>query len=428
MAKGFIFNSNLCVNCRSCSAGCMLENGFSHPVRRIFVHNPDAYLPEPVINISMACNHCGETPCITGCPASALQKDPVTGAVIVDDTKCIGCRFCIWNCPWDAPKFNETTGTIEKCTFCTHLLEEGRAPACTNACPTMALRFGEIVQTENDEAAVILPAVDINPSAEIRVKGNSLPETIPARNEIIAWETEGKSLSDDVEWSLLVFSFLSVISVSLAIHGSSAGIKLSGIIALVLLICGALTSLLHLGRYARAWRSASNILRSPVSREIISMILYGLSLVSALIFPGTLTSAFVTITGLLFLFAIDGIYFFTRVEKGGIHSGQALFSGIMVISFLQSSILPFVFIALVRLVISAASIRKSEFNKTVFPVRFIRMAVLFLLIVSSLVIPGDIGTGVTVILLAGEFIDRYLFYLDFNPLSFSKTIHNTIKY
>ena len=212
MAKGFIFNSNLCVNCRSCSAACMLENGFSHPVRRIFVHNPDAYLPEPVINISMACNHCGETPCVTGCPASALRKDPVTGAVIVDDTKCIGCRFCIWNCPWDAPKFNEKTGTIEKCTFCTHLLEEGRAPACTNACPTMALRFGEIVQTENDEAAVILPAVDINPSAEIRVKGNSLPETIPARNEIIAWETEGKSLSDDVEWSLLVFSFLSVIS------------------------------------------------------------------------------------------------------------------------------------------------------------------------------------------------------------------------
>ncbi|MFN8211852.1 MAG: DmsC/YnfH family molybdoenzyme membrane anchor subunit [Bacteroidales bacterium] len=99
-------------------------------------------------------------------------------------------------------------------------------------------------------------------------------------------KTADKSLSDDVEWSLLIFSFLSVISVSLAIHGSSAGNNISGIIALVLLICGALTSLLHLGRYARAWRSASNILRSPVSREIISMILYGLSLVSALIFPG----------------------------------------------------------------------------------------------------------------------------------------------
>ena len=60
----------------------------------------------PVINLSLACNHCESAVCMEGCPASAYSRETLTGAILLDEKKCIGCRYCQWNCPYDAPKFN----------------------------------------------------------------------------------------------------------------------------------------------------------------------------------------------------------------------------------------------------------------------------------------------------------------------------------
>ena len=144
MRKGFIFNNRLCVSCKACSAACMVENGWVFAARRIFTHNPDAFSEGQVVNVSMACNHCKEPVCLTGCPASAYDIDPETGAVILVPERCIGCRYCTWNCPYDAPRYNSVSGIIEKCHFCNHLILSGATPACSSACPTGALGFGDI--------------------------------------------------------------------------------------------------------------------------------------------------------------------------------------------------------------------------------------------------------------------------------------------
>ncbi len=66
--------------------------------------------------------------------------------------KCIGCTYCTWACPYDAPKFVNSIGLVEKCTLCTNRLNEGFKPACANLCPTGALDFGEI--TSNDQPRI----------------------------------------------------------------------------------------------------------------------------------------------------------------------------------------------------------------------------------------------------------------------------------
>ncbi len=80
--------------------------------------------------------------CLEGCPSGSFSREPASGGIIVDENKCIGCSYCKWNCPYDAPKINLQKGIIEKCDLCYRRLSEGLEPACTSACPTGALNYG----------------------------------------------------------------------------------------------------------------------------------------------------------------------------------------------------------------------------------------------------------------------------------------------
>ena len=108
---------------------------------------PRAIARQPPVNISLACNHCKEAVCLNGCPSGSYFREPSTGAIVIDDQKCIGCRYCQWNCPYDAPKFNREKRIIGKCNLCYRGLQEGRLPACAVACPTGALNFGKLSET-----------------------------------------------------------------------------------------------------------------------------------------------------------------------------------------------------------------------------------------------------------------------------------------
>ncbi len=66
------------------------------------------------------------------------------GAVIVDDKRCIGCRYCIQACPYGARYLHPTTKTADKCTFCYHRVVKGLQPACVEVCPTQARVFGDL--------------------------------------------------------------------------------------------------------------------------------------------------------------------------------------------------------------------------------------------------------------------------------------------
>ena len=172
MANGFIFNHNMCVACGACSAACILENRWSFRARMIYTFNSAAMPSLPVANLSLACNHCTNAVCMEGCPSSSYHRDPDTGAIIIDDSRCIGCRYCQWNCPYDAPKYIGLRNVIGKCNLCNRRLLEGLMPACSSACPTGALKYGQLNEGSASGIIDLLPGKDLEPAIELTGKYN----------------------------------------------------------------------------------------------------------------------------------------------------------------------------------------------------------------------------------------------------------------
>ena len=73
----------------------------------------------------------------------ATFKTP-EGVILVDSTRCIGCRYCIQACPYGARYLHPVTHAADKCTFCYHRTTRGLLPACVEVCPTQARVFGDI--------------------------------------------------------------------------------------------------------------------------------------------------------------------------------------------------------------------------------------------------------------------------------------------
>ncbi len=110
------------------------------------------------------CFHCDNPPCAKVCPVDATYKRS-DGLVMIDNERCIGCKFCMAACPYSARVFNweepvmsaelaampyspETSlpikiGTVEKCDFCPDMLREGKLPDCVTACPNGVFYFGD---------------------------------------------------------------------------------------------------------------------------------------------------------------------------------------------------------------------------------------------------------------------------------------------
>ncbi|MBI1745167.1 MAG: 4Fe-4S dicluster domain-containing protein [Acidobacteria bacterium] len=89
------------------------------------------------------CNQCDHPPCVQVCPVGATFKT-TDGVVLVDEKRCIGCRYCIQACPYGARYLNPKTETADKCTFCYHRITKGLLPACVEVCPTQARIFGDV--------------------------------------------------------------------------------------------------------------------------------------------------------------------------------------------------------------------------------------------------------------------------------------------
>jgi Fe-S-cluster-containing dehydrogenase component/DMSO reductase anchor subunit len=425
MRKGFIFDYNRCVNCKACSAACSLENGWSVNPRNIYSYNPAAELLFPVINLSLACSHCESAVCMKGCPVSAYSREQETGAILIDGTKCIGCKYCLWNCPYDAPKYDPGSGTIIKCNLCYIGLNEGRQPACSSACPTGALSYDFLSVQNSSNSFSWFPEKGIRPAIEFSSKPAYDPLKIIPENKFSEEIIEPVKIEKNIspEFSLIIFSFLSVISVAeiLAsfIKGEFPDIK----IFLPVLLTAGLVSLLHLGRKLRSWRSVINIKSSPLSHEIAAFIVYAVisSLAVFLLIPALLIAS--GIAGLFFLLMIDRVYFYSdRSKKVIFHSGQTFISALLIGSFLSGIVLPFTFIALIKITLSVYNLSAGKLNGTNFSLRFARIA---LLVVSGASMISHISYNdnlIVFLFLAGELIDRVIFYIDFNPPDIKKLI------
>src|SRR5581483_5882334 len=88
------------------------------------------------------CMHCADPGCLRACPADGAIVQYENGIVDFQQDNCIGCQLCVSGCPFNIPKFNQTTKKVYKCTLCSDRVGQGLEPACIKACPTGCLQFG----------------------------------------------------------------------------------------------------------------------------------------------------------------------------------------------------------------------------------------------------------------------------------------------
>jgi molybdopterin-containing oxidoreductase family iron-sulfur binding subunit len=184
---GYALNLTRCIGCRKCAHACLRENNQSRSdpddiemsyirvlelkkgainLETSSVYYDPATVPQPdKYYMPVQCHQCREAPCTRVCPVKATWRED-DGLVVVDYNWCIGCRYCMAACPYDARRFNyekptinaaainrdqsylsnriRPKGVVEKCTFCLHRTRAGKYPACLEVCPTGARIFGNL--------------------------------------------------------------------------------------------------------------------------------------------------------------------------------------------------------------------------------------------------------------------------------------------
>ncbi len=164
---GVLVDTTRCVGCRRCEKACNEINtdlprraAESYADQKVFEQqrrmDDTAYTvvnryrdpgnsAQPVY-AKFQCMHCSNAACVSACIVGALTRD-VTGAVLYDSGKCIGCRYCMVACPFQVPGYeygNAFTPQLRKCHFCHQArLSKGLPPACVQACPMEVMTFGK---------------------------------------------------------------------------------------------------------------------------------------------------------------------------------------------------------------------------------------------------------------------------------------------
>jgi Fe-S-cluster-containing dehydrogenase component len=429
MRKGFKYDMVRCVDCRACVAACILENGWNYFPRNVYKSGSFSGNVFIINNLSLACNHCENPACLATCPAEAYYIDLASGAVEINDKKCLGCNYCKWNCPFDAPKTDPVEGLIGKCNLCLDALNEGLIPACTSACPTGALHFDKIPESDENYLPDWFPGKKLKPKIEFIEPKNARPLKI-VPDDLFQPITDNrirdvKSITK--EWSLIAFTFLITWSVSLmASSFLSSGLPDKRHFFTILLLSG-LASLFHLNKKLRAWRAITNVLKSPLSREIAAWIFYGLISTTAIFTEGPAMIVAASISGLVLLFMIDMVYTTADNRVNFIfNSGQSLLTGLLMISFFAGLKVPFIFIALIKAASCILNIILKQINLTVPGLRFFRLA---LLIITSICVVTGISyydIALSFIFMTGELVDRVLYYYDFEPVTIKSVFNKQI--
>jgi phenylacetyl-CoA:acceptor oxidoreductase 27-kDa subunit len=185
---GMVIDLGKCVGCASCVAACMTYHATPKGVQWNTMNFSEigTYPNVSKLMLPKACQQCDNTPCVKVCPTGATYKR-ADGIVMVDYSKCIGCKYCIAACPYDARTFlqtiqpyygsgltslessspNQVAGVVEKCTFCANKIDAGLAkgltpgvdrdatPACVATCPAGARYFGDLDDPNSNVSTLI---------------------------------------------------------------------------------------------------------------------------------------------------------------------------------------------------------------------------------------------------------------------------------
>jgi anaerobic dimethyl sulfoxide reductase subunit B (iron-sulfur subunit) len=161
---GFHVDLASCTGCKACQVACKDKNNLPVGVRwrRVvevngggWVKRGGAWLQNTITYfLSTACHHCEQPICAEVCPTKAItQRDD--GIVLIDGGRCTGCRYCEWACPYGAPQFDTARGVMTKCDFCVDEVDQGKPPACVQACQMRVIEFGNIEELRANHGDLI---------------------------------------------------------------------------------------------------------------------------------------------------------------------------------------------------------------------------------------------------------------------------------
>ena len=179
MKYGMVIDLRKCVGCNACTVACKQENGTAPGVfwSRVRHYEIGSYPHARLHFLPLMCMHCQEAPCLDACPTGATYRRG-DGLVLIHERLCIGCRYCIMACPYEARTY--TAGgpaeyfagrgltpveevqaarhphcVVEKCTLCADRLDRDVQPACVATCPAEARVFGDLDDKDSDVARLI---------------------------------------------------------------------------------------------------------------------------------------------------------------------------------------------------------------------------------------------------------------------------------
>ncbi len=170
---GLLIDTTKCApGCDDCVTACQTENGLAAPTKRT---DPQWIRKIEIkeirtgrqASVPVMCQHCAEPPCVDVCPTGASFKR-ADGIVLVDRHSCIGCRYCVMACPYQArsfvhepvadqlPDVPRGKGCVESCTLCVHRIDRGdKMTACAEACTKAghgAIVFGDLNDPDSEIA------------------------------------------------------------------------------------------------------------------------------------------------------------------------------------------------------------------------------------------------------------------------------------
>ncbi len=182
--KMVFIDTSLCTGCKACSVACKVWNELpaektqlitsyqsqneTTPKTWTYVSFHEKYENEKM-NFRMfkhQCFHCADPSCMKACPQKAIYQTE-SGYVLMDHDKCVGCGYCVANCPFGTPKVDEEKKKSFKCTGCIDRVENNLLPACVNTCQPGALHFGERDEMVALAKTRLAEVQETNPKAQL---------------------------------------------------------------------------------------------------------------------------------------------------------------------------------------------------------------------------------------------------------------------
>ncbi len=411
-----------CTGCKSCVAACHSLNGLddTETWRDVGLLVSPSKAHPFTQTVTSACHHCADPACLNGCPVLAYDKDPVTGIVRHLDDQCIGCSYCILKCPYDVPKFSERLGIVRKCDMCHSRLAEGEAPACAQACPTHAIKIVTVPVLASPSFLQAAPDPAYTQPTTRYLSRRKLPENV------IAGDAATLRVQP-AHWPLVIMLTLMPVAVGFSLAAVFAHEDTTLVVRLKIasVITGALglgASVFHLGQPLRAWRIFLGWRKSWLSREamifgawfplaLLAAVAPSVSLLSALNSPRLPVAS--AVVGVLGLFCSAMIYIDTRREFWRASQTLPRFFGTMLLVTL-ALVLPQA--AALGLLVKIAWESRTRYDANMSsrlqrgPLAPLAVARDMVALSAVIVLLASPGWGALALLVAGELLERTLFF------------------